>query len=135
MNSTGYTGIKYPFSFLGTGSVAVSSTSEFDLAHIEEEIIQVLCTRKGERANMPNYGSRLHEVAFDNEDETTLGLVKTYCREALGVLSDLLSVESVDASYVENDSMEQTVIIELTIFVFKYLKTGIVTVPYKMGGE
>lgn len=54
------TGIKFPLSFQG-GSVTNSS----DRVHIEESIMQIIGTAKGEYLLKLDYGSRLSERIFD----------------------------------------------------------------------
>lgn len=132
---TGYTGIAFPFRFNGAGRVDISTTSEDDFSHIREEIIQVISTNLGERVFRPNHGSELHRATYDNNDITTIALIDSYVREALGTLSDIIEILDVDVNGdMETNDLDGTIIISVDVYVKKYLKSDTVIVPYKMGG-
>lgn len=51
--------------------------------NIEEAVRIILGTRKGERVMEPEFGSRLHEYAFETADYTTLYAMKNEVEHAL----------------------------------------------------
>ena len=56
-------------------------SSELDL--IKEDILNHIYTRKGERVNMPNYGTRIPDLAFEPLDEVTLNIIQEDLREVI----------------------------------------------------
>lgn len=131
-NQVGYTGIKFPFRFTGSGGVATSTTSMEDISHIEEEIIQALQVFQGEKILNPISGSKLNQVIFEPGDDTLGAYVVAYTREALEVLSDKIDVTDITPEWGEDWA---TLNIMITIFIKKYYMTDTVVVPYKLGGE
>ena len=47
-----------------------------DLELVKENIINHIYTRKGERVNMPNFGTRIPELAFEPMDEDLLNVIR-----------------------------------------------------------
>lgn len=47
-----------------------------DLDLVKEDIINHLYTRKGERVNMPNFGTRIPELVFEPIDDDTLAVIR-----------------------------------------------------------
>lgn len=135
-NQIGFKGIAFPFGFSSSGSTKTSETNENDLAHIEEEIYQRLLTRKGERVFRPDYGSDVYKVLHRPQDDTTIGLIKEYTRQALEPMSDRIQVISIDVEYQDADDLDKDsiVIVTLDIFVTKYLTGDILTINYDTSG-
>ncbi len=78
-------GLKHPFEFMRrTGAPGVSVATSTEHAHINESIIQILGTRIGERFIRPDFGSRLHELVFEQNDDLLRALVRHYVRDAIG---------------------------------------------------
>lgn len=74
------TGWKFPVAVdPATGRIQMSSYEE----NIEEAVRIILGTRKGERVMEPEFGSRLHEYAFETADYTTLYAMKNEVEHAL----------------------------------------------------
>lgn len=75
-------GLKFPFQFYQrTGGVLGSSglTGE----HIHESIIQILSTRPGERFMRPEFGSRLKDLVFEQNDQVLKELIRHYVISAI----------------------------------------------------
>jgi len=53
------------------------------LATIRDSIVTILVTRIGERVHLPEFGSRLHELVFEQQDEAFQVLAQEYVFEAL----------------------------------------------------
>jgi uncharacterized protein len=78
---------------------------------IKEDIINHIFTRKGERLMMPNFGTRIPEMAFEPLDDTTLGIIETDISEVIAYekrvkLLNLLMVPDYD----NNQLMAQIVL-------------------------
>lgn len=74
------TGWKFPIEVdCATGRIRMSSYEE----NIEESVRIILGTRKGERVMEPEFGSRLHEYAFEEADYTTRYSMKNEVEHAL----------------------------------------------------
>lgn len=74
------TGWKFPVEVdRATGRIQMSSYEE----NIEESVRIILGTRKGERVMEPEFGSRLHEYAFETADYTTLYSMKNEVERSL----------------------------------------------------
>ena len=63
------------------------ATGRFVMAEAEEDIKQsiylILMTRKGERAMLPGFGSRIHEYVFELPDQAAENLIATEIVDAL----------------------------------------------------
>lgn len=70
--------------------LALSPSGDLDLVKDEfnlgQALINRLRTRRGELADLghPNYGSRLHELVGEPNNERTRELAKAYVRESIG---------------------------------------------------
>jgi phage baseplate assembly protein W len=84
-------GWTFPVGVSGGGGIALSA----DTAEIDESIAIILETVPGERVMRPNFGCRIHELAFAPLNESTLGLVEQYVREALGWWEPRIEVNEV----------------------------------------
>ncbi len=74
------TGWKFPVEVdRATGRIKMSSYEE----NIEEAVRIILGTKKGERVMEPEFGSRLHEYAFETADYTTLYSMKNEVEKSL----------------------------------------------------
>lgn len=77
-------GLKYPFRFQSiSGGTEVSTAASQEHNHIRESILQILGTRPGERFMNPEFGSRLHDLVFEQNDEVLKGLIRHYVIEAI----------------------------------------------------
>lgn len=63
------------------------ATGRFRMVEAEEDIRQsiyiILMTRKGERAMLPEFGSRIHDYVFELPDQTAENLIATEVVDAL----------------------------------------------------
>lgn len=77
-------GLKYPFRFKSvSGGTEVSAATSREHDHIRESILQILGTRPGERLMNPEFGSRLHDLVFEQNDEVLKGLIRHYVIDAI----------------------------------------------------
>ena len=79
------TGLRFPFRFdPRTGGVQGSAPkTATDPEHLRQSILQILRTQPGERFLRPEFGSRLHELVFEPDDEVLKGLVRHHVFEAV----------------------------------------------------
>lgn len=64
---------------------------------IEEAILMILLTPKGQRVMRPEFGCRIHDLIFAPNDASTVGLAIYYVEEALGMWEPRIRVEDVNA--------------------------------------
>lgn len=72
------------------------------LAHgdqdIEQAIILILLTPKGQRLRRPEFGCQIHDLLFAPNDGTTAGLAAYYVREALAMWEPRIGIRDVRAA-------------------------------------
>lgn len=97
--------------FLGQGwsfPGGVDSRGDVELSagvdDIEESIRIILGTAKGERIMRPDFGCGIHEYVFSAVNATTLNLIETSVRDALGNWERRIEVQRVEASTDELDT-------------------------------
>lgn len=90
--------------FLGTGwafPVGVDARGRIGLARqerdIEEAMLIILLTPKGQRVMRPEFGCQIHDLIFAPNDTTTAGLAAYYVEEALAMWEPRITVLRVDA--------------------------------------
>ena len=77
-------GLRYPFRFQSvSGGIQISTTTSREHEHIRESILQILGTRIGERFMNPEFGSRLKDLVFEQNDEVLKGLLRHYVIDAI----------------------------------------------------
>lgn len=79
------TGLKFPFNFDSrSGRASISTSTSREHEHIRESIIQILGTRLGERFMNPEFGSKLKDLVFEQNDSVLKGLIRHHVKEAIG---------------------------------------------------
>ena len=76
---------------------------------VEEAIRMILLTPKGQRVMRPEFGCRIHELAFASNNSTLIGLATFYVQEALMMWEPRIKVEDVRAR-VDPESPERILI-------------------------
>ncbi|MEE9367967.1 MAG: GPW/gp25 family protein [Pontiella sp.] len=78
------TGLKFPFSFnTRSAAVDISTSTVGEHEHIRESIIQILGTRPGERFMNPEFGSKLKDLVFEQNDSVLKGLIRHHVNDAI----------------------------------------------------
>jgi phage baseplate assembly protein W len=72
-------GWAFPLEPDGAGGLGTTA----DEARVQQSILIILGTARGERVMRPDFGSRLHELIFAQINSTTTSLVSRYVTEAL----------------------------------------------------
>lgn len=87
-------GWAFPVTTDGSGSVATSAGA----TDVEESILQILRTAKGERVMRPDFGCGIHEYAFATVDTATLTRVESTVEGALREWEPRIEVLEVNTS-------------------------------------
>lgn len=74
------------------------------LERIGESIKTILSTRVGERAFMPEFGSKLHLCVFEQDGGVFADLVKVYTKEALSSWEKRIIIDDVQVSNVDDNN-------------------------------
>ena len=88
--------------FLGSGwafPVGIDARGHIALARggrdIEEAMLLILLTPKGQRVMRPEFGCQVHDLIFAPNDATTAGLAAYYVQEALAMWEPRITVQDV----------------------------------------
>jgi phage baseplate assembly protein W len=77
-------GLKFPFRFeRRSGGTQVSVATSTEHAHIHESILQILGTRPGERFMKPEFGSRVRDLVFEQNDTVLRALLRHWIIDAI----------------------------------------------------
>jgi len=76
---------------------------------VEEAIRMILLTPKGQRVMRPDFGCRIHDLAFAPNNASLIGLATYYVEEALRMWEPRIRVEEVSAR-VDGQSSERILI-------------------------
>lgn len=74
-------GWAFPIHLDASGQVALSA----GIQDVEEAIIMILATPKGQRPLRPEFGCQIHDLFFAPGDANTIGLATYYVEQALGM--------------------------------------------------
>lgn len=72
-------GWSFPITVDSTGRVPFSESEK----KVQESVLVILGTARGERVMRPDFGSRLHELVFAPINSSTKSLISAYATEAL----------------------------------------------------
>ena len=73
---------------------------------VRANLIHLLLTRKGSRYYLPDFGTRLYEYIFDQNDVVTFGLIEDEIRESVKKYIPNLDINSINVVSAENDPEE-----------------------------
>jgi hypothetical protein len=106
-------GLKFPFTFQRrSGGAQISTATSSDHAHIHESIRQILGTKKGERFMRPDFGTRLHELVFEPNDQLLDGLIRHEVMEALDAWEPRIIV--IDVTVGTDSADEHLVLVNIS---------------------
>lgn len=97
-------GIDFPFRDSVTGDYLKLTTSPE--REIRANLIHLLLTRKGTRYYMPDFGTRLYEYIFDQNDSTSFNHIEEEIRESVKKYIPNLDINSIQIMSAENDPDE-----------------------------
>jgi phage baseplate assembly protein W len=94
-------GVDFPFSDSLEGKfLKMTPTPERE---IRANLIHLLLTRKGSRYFLPDFGTRLYQFIFDQNDAVTYGLIESEIRESVKKYIPNLDITSINIMSAEDD--------------------------------
>ncbi len=103
--------------------ISVDKRSDFEIItgreNLGQAILHRLLTRKGELADVghPEYGSRLHELIGEPNNERTSDLLRLYVKECIFQEPRVKDIIGIDISMPEND--HNSVLLDITVIPIK----------------
>jgi phage baseplate assembly protein W len=95
-------GIDFPFRNSDKGSyLKMTETPERE---VRANLIHLLLTRKGTRYYLPDFGTRLYEFIFEQNDFVTWDLIESEIRESINKYIPNLDVTLINVSSPDNDT-------------------------------
>jgi phage baseplate assembly protein W len=73
---------------------------------IRANLVHLLLTRKGSRYFLPDFGTRLYQYIFDQNDLVTFGLIESEIREAVRTYIPNLDITAINVIAAEDDPDE-----------------------------
>lgn len=70
---------------------------------VRANLIHLLLTKKGGRYFLPDFGTRLYQYIFDQNDVVTWGLIEEEIREAIKKYIPNLEIQSIDVIAADQD--------------------------------
>jgi|10_taG_2_1085330.scaffolds.fasta_scaffold151471_2 hypothetical protein len=99
-NQTRLMGADFPVKSTNTGGLFSAS---YDILNVRAGLIQLLLTRRGERAMMPDFGTDARELVFEPLDAGTTSRLESQVQDAVNkympeIIINKLSVKATDKS-------------------------------------
>jgi phage baseplate assembly protein W len=92
--------LAFPFRIGDDGRPVATATRD---EHVRDEILQLILTTVGERAFVPEFGTNVRRLTFENLDQATQSLTKATVTQALSRwLGGRVTVEELDVTIVES---------------------------------
>jgi phage baseplate assembly protein W len=73
---------------------------------IRANLVHLLLTKKGSRYFLPDFGTRLYQYIFDQNDMVTFGLIESEIRDAVRTYIPNLDITSINVIAAEDDPDE-----------------------------
>ena len=94
-------GIDFPFSESNEGLfLRLTTTPERE---VRANLIHLLLTKKGSRYFLPDFGTRLYQFIFDQNDLVTWGLIEDEIRESVKMYIPNLEINSITVISADTD--------------------------------
>jgi phage baseplate assembly protein W len=97
-------GIEFPFRESRDGSFVKMTLSPE--REIRTNLIHLLLTRKGSRYFLPDFGTRLYQFIFDQNDAVTFDLIESEIRDSVRKYIPNLDITRLDVMSAEDDPDE-----------------------------
>ena len=124
-------GLKYPFRFQSiSGGTEVSTATTREHEHIRESILQILGTRQGERFMNPEFGSRLNDLVFEQNDEVLKGLIRHYAIDAIKRWEKRVEVTCVFFDGLAENTDRNLLLLCINYIVIRGQKEGNIVYPF-----
>ena len=98
-------GWSFPLGVDGAGRISMSRGGK----DIEQSIMIILGTSKGERVMRPEFGSSIHDYVFAPNNASTHGLLAYHVRDALSFWEPRIEVDEVDVR-PDDDNLNRVLI-------------------------
>jgi phage baseplate assembly protein W len=126
-------GLKYPFRFQSvSGGTEVSAATSREHEHIRESILQILGTRPGERFMNPEFGSRLNDLVFEQNDEVLKGLIRHYVIDAIKKWEKRVVITGVSFENSAANTDRNLLFVHIAYRVIRLQVNGNVVYPFCM---
>lgn len=102
MSQYGWKGVSFPFRLSNKGGTTMSTADYYNPLHIEESIVQILTTRKGERPMNPNFGSKVDYSIFSPNDKAIQNLLRYEIKKELQEQEPRITVNDDDITFIDN---------------------------------
>lgn len=99
-------GIDFPFRNSLYGDYLRMTENEDE--EVRANLIHLLLTRKGTRYFLPDFGTRLYEYIFDQNDITTFGQIEDEIRESVKKFIPNLDINSIKVTSAEDEEEPET---------------------------
>lgn len=97
-------GIDYPFRDSSKGDfLKMTETPERE---VRANLIHLLLTKRGSRYYLPDFGTRIYEYIFDQNDVVTFNLIEEEIRDSVKKYIPNLDINSIKIDSAENDTEE-----------------------------
>ena len=103
-------GINFPFGKSLVGDYLRMTINEEE--EVRTNLIHLLLTKKGSRYFLPDFGTRLYDYIFDQNDMVTFGQIEDEIRESVTKYIPNLDINSIKVTNAEDDPESQTSISE-----------------------
>ena len=98
-------GIDYPFRDSSKGDfLKMTETPERE---VRANLIHLLLTKKGTRYYLPDFGTRIYEYIFDQNDIVTFNLIEEEIRDSVRKYIPNLDINSIKIDSAENDTEDE----------------------------
>jgi phage baseplate assembly protein W len=105
-------GIDFPFRESTTGDYLKLTTSPEK--EVRANLIHLILTKKGSRYYLPEFGTRIYEYIFDQNDIVTFNLIEEEIREGCKTYLPNLDINSIKVQSAEDDTDPVTTVDEET---------------------
>ena len=103
-------GIDYPFRDSPKGDYL--NMTEIPEKEVRANLIHLLLTRKGSRYYLPDFGTRLYEYIFDQNDFVTYNHIEEEIREGVKNYIPNLEINTISITSAEDDPNQQRSILQ-----------------------
>jgi hypothetical protein len=124
-------GLKYPFRLKSvSGGTEISTATSREHEHIKESILQILGTRPGERFMNPEFGSKLNDLVFEQNDEVLKGLIRHYVIDAIKKWEKRVIISGVFFELSKDDTDRNIIMVSIGYRIIKNHVEGSVVYPF-----
>jgi len=100
-------GIDYPFRDSPKGDYL--NMTEIPEKEIRANLIHLILTRKGSRYYLPDFGTRIYQYIFDQNDAITYNLIEEEIREGVKKFIPNLDITNISITSAEDDPIDKEV--------------------------